>query len=108
MTKTFPRFMTDLPEIDVPMQGVRGWLMQAPSHQVVFFEIEPIGGTFWNLGSRSLYLLSHFEGPRFALAVLLSPIFGFLIPLACYYLDKLDRRHWDTLGYRVVATKRAA
>ena len=69
------------------------------------FEVEPVGGTFWNLGSRSLYLLSHFEGRRFIIAVLLSPIFGFLIPLLCYYLDKLDLRHWDTLGYKVTATK---
>jgi len=68
-------------------------------------EIDAIGGTFWNLGSRSLYILTHFDGKRLPLAVLLAPIFGFLIPLACYYLDKLDRRHWDTLGYKVVATK---
>jgi len=68
-------------------------------------EVEPVGGTFWNLGSRSLYILSHFEGRRFIIAVLLSPIFGFLIPLLCYYLDKLDLRHWDTLGYKVFARK---
>jgi SAM-dependent methyltransferase len=67
--------------------------------------IEAVGGTFWNLGSRSLYLLTHFEGRRFPVAVLLAPIFGFLIPLVCYYLDKLDLRHWDTLGYKVVARK---
>jgi len=71
----------------------------------VSFEIEAVGGTFWNLGSRSLYLLSHFDGPRLPIAVLLSPILGFLVPLLCYYLDKLDLRHWDTLGYKVTATK---
>lgn len=70
-------------------------------------EIEAVGGTFWNLGSRSLYILTHFEGKRFPVAVLLAPIFGFLIPFACYYLDKLDLRHWDTLGYRVIARKAA-
>jgi hypothetical protein len=69
------------------------------------FTVEPVGGTFWNLGSRSLYILTHFEGKRFPVAVLLAPIFGFLIPLACYYLDKLDLRHWDTLGYEVIAHK---
>lgn len=69
--------------------------------------LEAIGGTFWNLGSRSLYILTHFDGKRLPLAILLAPIFGFLIPLACYYLDKLDRRHWDTLGYKVVARKAA-
>jgi SAM-dependent methyltransferase len=65
--------------------------------------VDPVGGTFWNLGSRTLYILTHFEGWRFPLAVLLAPIFGFLIPFACYYLDKLDLRHWDTLGYKVIA-----
>ena len=39
----YPRFITDLPEIDVPMKGVKGWLSQASGHQVVFFEIQPIG-----------------------------------------------------------------
>jgi SAM-dependent methyltransferase len=67
--------------------------------------VEAVGGTFWNLGSRSLYILTHFEGKRFPVAVLLAPIFAFLIPLACYYLDKLDLRHWDTLGYKVIAHK---
>lgn len=67
--------------------------------------IEAVGGTFWNLGSRSLYILTHFEGKRFPVAVLLAPIFGFLIPFVCYYLDKLDLRHWDTLGYKVTARK---
>jgi len=67
--------------------------------------LDAVGGTFWNLGSRSLYILTHFEGRRFPVAVLLAPIFGFLIPLACYYLDKLDLRHWDTLGYKVIAQR---
>jgi len=70
-------------------------------------EVEPMGGTFWNLGSRSLYILTHFDGRRRPFAILLAPIFGFLIPFVCYYLDKLDRRHWDTLGYQVVAQKAA-
>jgi hypothetical protein len=30
---------------------------------------------------------------------------GFLIPFVCYYLDELDLRHWDTLGYKVIAQK---
>ncbi len=39
----YPEFITDMPEIDVPMEGVKGWLSQASGHQVVFFEIQPIG-----------------------------------------------------------------
>lgn len=68
-------------------------------------EIEPVGGAFWNLGSRSLYLLTHFNGPWFPVAILLSPLLGLLIPLLCYYLDRLDAQREDTLGYLVRAQK---
>ena len=40
---TYPDFITGLPQVEVPKAGVRGWLSQASDHQVVFFEIEPIG-----------------------------------------------------------------
>jgi len=33
----------DLPEIDASFPGVRGWLLQGDSRQVVFFDIEAIG-----------------------------------------------------------------
>ena len=39
----FPEIITRLPEVDVPLPGVRGWMSQAKDHQVVFFDIEPIG-----------------------------------------------------------------
>ncbi len=65
--------------------------------------IAPLGGAFWNLGLRSLYLLTHFRGGLFPLALLLAPVFGFLVPLVCFYLDRLDRQKDDTLGYTVVA-----
>lgn len=41
----YPELITSLPAIDLPaaMKGVRGWLSQGADHQVVFFEIEPIG-----------------------------------------------------------------
>ena len=39
----FPNAITTLPEADVPLEGVTGYLSQGPDHQVVFFEIEPIG-----------------------------------------------------------------
>jgi SAM-dependent methyltransferase len=72
------------------------------------FEVESIeasGGTFWNLGYRSLYLLTHFRGMALPLAFLLAPLLGFVVPLACFYLDRLDRNQEDTLGYTVVARK---
>ena len=39
----YPDFITRLPEVDVPLEGVRGWISQAKDRQVVFFDIEPIG-----------------------------------------------------------------
>jgi quercetin dioxygenase-like cupin family protein len=39
----FPAFVRSLPEIDVSLPGVRGWLLQGDGKQVVFFDIEPIG-----------------------------------------------------------------
>ena len=35
--------ITNLPMIDIPLPGVRGWLSQGADHQIVFFDIEPIG-----------------------------------------------------------------
>ena len=68
----------------------------------------PLGGFFWNCGTRSLQVLTHFRGRAFPLALLLAPLFGLLIPLACFYLDRLDRGREDTLGYAVVARRPAA
>jgi len=39
----YPHIISNLPEADIPFEGVRGWLSQAADHQIVFFEIEPIG-----------------------------------------------------------------
>ena len=42
-TAPFPDFITSLPEADIPFPGVRGWISQAPNHQVIFMDIDPIG-----------------------------------------------------------------
>ena len=39
----FPDMITNLPEADIPFQGVRGWVVQGEDQQVVFLDIEPIG-----------------------------------------------------------------
>jgi SAM-dependent methyltransferase len=68
----------------------------------------PLGGVFWNLGTRSLQLLTHFRGRAFPLAILLAPIFAVLVPFTCFYLDRLDRQREDTLGHAVVAHRATA
>ena len=39
----WPELITNLPEADIPFDGVRGWLLQGPNHQQIFFDIQPIG-----------------------------------------------------------------
>ncbi len=36
----FPEMIRKLPEIDVPLEGVRGWLLQSDDKQMAFFDIE--------------------------------------------------------------------
>ena len=43
MNPFYPDIISTLPEADIPFEGVKGWLSQAEDHQIVFFEIEPIG-----------------------------------------------------------------
>ena len=39
----FPELIKNLPEADIPFNGVKGWISQSNDHQVVFLEIDPIG-----------------------------------------------------------------
>lgn len=39
----YPDMIRGLPEIDTPLEGVKGWLLQGKKNQAVFFELEPIG-----------------------------------------------------------------
>ncbi len=39
-SRPYPEMIRNLPEIAVPIPGVRGWLLQGERQQVVFFEIE--------------------------------------------------------------------
>jgi quercetin dioxygenase-like cupin family protein len=43
LKNSFPKVITDLPEADIRFKGVKGWIAQGESHQIVFFEIEPLG-----------------------------------------------------------------
>jgi quercetin dioxygenase-like cupin family protein len=37
----YPELIRSLPEIDVPIEGVRGWLLTGSGKQAVFFDILP-------------------------------------------------------------------
>ena len=39
----YPEMIMNSPEIDIPLEGVRGWLFQTGEKQVVFFDIQPVG-----------------------------------------------------------------
>ena len=39
----YPEMIEHLPDADIPFKGVQGKLFQGEKHQIVFFEIEPIG-----------------------------------------------------------------
>jgi quercetin dioxygenase-like cupin family protein len=43
MNDIYPEMIKNLPEADIPFDGVRGWLLQGETQQIVFFDIEPIG-----------------------------------------------------------------
>jgi quercetin dioxygenase-like cupin family protein len=36
----YPDMIRNLPEIDIPFKGVRGWILQSGDQQVVFFDIQ--------------------------------------------------------------------
>jgi len=38
----FPDLILGLPEIAVPIEGVRGWLLQGENNQLVFFILDPV------------------------------------------------------------------
>ena len=40
----YPDIIENLPDIDLNLPGVRGKLLQAGEKQLVFFDIQPIGG----------------------------------------------------------------
>ena len=79
-------------------------------------EISPMGGYFIFLGMWLSFIpkIVFLPLPR-TLRVILFPlelvslgIFSFLIPLACFYLDRLDRQKEFTLCYRCRAVKPTA
>jgi quercetin dioxygenase-like cupin family protein len=37
----YPKVITDLPEADIPFKGIKAWIVQTESRQLVFFEMQP-------------------------------------------------------------------
>lgn len=63
-------------------------------------KIQPVGGFFWQLGRRLMGVLAFTQsGWRWLLFPILAPVFGFVLPICCYYLDVLDEDRAYTLGY---------
>lgn len=54
----YPEIIRNLPEADIPFKGVRGWLSQAEDHQIVFFDIEPVGK-----------VAEHSHGPQWGIVI---------------------------------------
>jgi hypothetical protein len=38
MTTTFPKPITEMPEADVPIKGIKAYLSQGSDHQILFME----------------------------------------------------------------------
>ena len=62
--------------------------------------VEALGGLFWLIAFRLMAILGFFQrGWGWLFFVVLAPVFGFAIPVVCYFLDPVDRRRDYTLGY---------
>ena len=40
MSETFPKPIRDLPEANIPFEGVKAYLSQSDTHQIIFMEFE--------------------------------------------------------------------
>lgn len=39
----YQEMVKKLPEADIPFSGIKGWISQGRDHQIVFFDIAPVG-----------------------------------------------------------------
>ncbi|MHA2296378.1 MAG: cupin domain-containing protein [Candidatus Hodarchaeales archaeon] len=40
MKEEFPEIISSLPEADIPIPGVQGWIAQGKEFQIIFFDVE--------------------------------------------------------------------
>lgn len=38
--RSFPNVITNLPEADIPFEGIKAWTLQGETHQLVFYQME--------------------------------------------------------------------
>jgi SAM-dependent methyltransferase len=77
--------------------GIR-YLLESAGFRVK--RIDAVGGFFWQLSRRLMGVLSFTQqGWRWILFPVLAPVFGFILPVCCYYLDSIDREKAYTLGF---------
>lgn len=43
LNKPYPGIIEKLPDVDYPLDGVRGKLLQAGDYQIAFYDVDPIG-----------------------------------------------------------------
>lgn len=43
LSEPYPDIIEELPDVDYPVEGVRGKLLQAGDYQIAFYDIDPIG-----------------------------------------------------------------
>ena len=85
--------------------GIRALLEPLPFRVTL---VRPMGGFFLLCARRCVNLLGFFQGGwRWLFFVLLAPFFGFIFPIALYFLDRLDRKNEFTLGFQVRAAREA-
>lgn len=111
------------PEHEVPYDyyrftsfGMR-YLLEKAGLEVI--SVEPRGGYFWYIGNRLRHLPTFLfppaktrvqrilRYPRYPLKFLCQLTFEILIPLLCFYLDRLDQRRAFTQGYLCYARRPA-
>jgi len=39
----YPEIISSLPEAEIPLEGIQGWIAQGENFQIVFFDISPVG-----------------------------------------------------------------
>lgn len=77
------------------------FLLKNAGFEIIF--IKPRGGYFWYLGDRLRKFPTFIK--RRVLRRAISPIFQLLLPLICFYLDRLDEKKDWTLGYSCFCRK---